>query len=45
MVTDAIKMKQEKAGGPSGVIDEMIKPDGRETVIALSELESNHIWR
>ena len=43
MVTDAIKMKQEKAGGLSGVIDEMIKPDGRETVIAISELESNHI--
>ena len=31
-------MKQRKAGGPSGVIIEMIKADERETVIAISEL-------
>ena len=39
MVTDAIKKKkQEKSGGPSGVIAEMIKAGGREIVTAISEL-------
>ena len=32
------KMKQGKAGGPSGRIVEMIKAGGRETVTAISEL-------
>ena len=36
------KMKKEKVGGPSGVIVEMIKVFGRETVTAISELV-NHI--
>ena len=31
-------MKQGKAGGPSGVIVEMIKAGGRKTVTAISEL-------
>ena len=39
MVTDAIKkMKQGKAGGPAGVIAEMVKANGTETVTAISEL-------
>ena len=39
MVTDGIKkMKQVKAGGPSGVIVKIIKTGGRETVTAMSEL-------
>ena len=45
MVTDAIKnMKQGKAGGPSGVIVEMIKGGGRETVTAISELVNQIIY-
>ena len=45
MVTDAIKkMKQGKAGGPSGVIVEMIKAGGRETVTAISELMNQIIY-
>ena len=35
-------MKKEKVGGQSGVIVEMIKVFGRETVTAISELV-NHI--
>ena len=39
MVTDAIKkMKQGKAGGPSGIIAEMVNVTGTETVTAISEL-------
>ena len=39
IVTETIKkMKQGKAGGPSGVIVEMIKAGGRKTVTAISEL-------
>ena len=39
IVTRAIKkMKQRKAGGPSGVIIEMIKAGGKETVTVISEL-------
>ena len=38
IVTEAIKMKQVKARGPSGVIVEMIKAGGRETFYAISEL-------
>ena len=38
-MTRAIKkMKQRKAGGPSGVIIEMIKAGGKETVTVISEL-------
>ena len=38
-MTDAInKMNQGKADGPLGVIVEMIKAGGRETVTAISEL-------
>ena len=38
-MTDSIKkMKQGKAGGPSGVIVEMIKAGGREIVTAITEL-------
>ena len=45
MVTDAIKkMKQGKAGGPSGVIVEMIKAGGRETVTTISELMNQIIY-
>ena len=44
IVTDAIKkLKQGKAGEPLGVIVEMIKTGGRETVIRACE--SNHIWK
>ena len=39
IVTETIKkMKQGKAGGPSGVIVEMIKAGGRKTATAISEL-------
>ena len=39
VVTETIKkMKQGKAGGPSGVIVEMIKAGGRKTATAISEL-------
>ena len=39
IVTETIKkMKQGKAGGPSGVIVEMIKAGGQKTVTAISEL-------
>ena len=39
IVTEAIKkMKEGKAGGPSGVIVEMIKAGGRETGTAITEL-------
>ena len=45
MVTDTIKkMKQEKPGGPSEVIVEMIKAGGRETVTAISELVNQIIY-
>ena len=38
-MTEAIKkMKQGKAGGPSGVIVEMIKAGGRETGTVITEL-------
>ena len=46
MVTDTIKkMKQGKAGGPSGVIVELIKTGGREAVTAISELVNQIIYK
>ena len=45
MVTEVIKkMKQGKTGGPSGVIVEMIKAGGRETVTAISEHVNQSIY-
>ena len=45
MVTVSIKkMKQGNAGRPSGVIVEMIKAGGRETVTAISELTNQIIY-
>ena len=45
MVTDAInKMKQGKAGGPTGVAIKMIKPGGRETVTVILELVNQIIY-
>ena len=44
-MTEAIKeIKQGKAGGPSGVIVEIIKAGGRETLIAISELANLIIY-
>ena len=46
MVTDAIKkMKQGKAGEPSGLIVEMIKAEGREAVTVIWELANHDTWR
>ena len=45
MVTEAIKkMKQGKTGGPQGVIVEIIKAGGRETVTAISELANQIVY-
>ena len=45
MVADGIKkMKQVKAGGPSGVIVKIIKTGGRETVTAMSELVNQILY-
>ena len=45
MVTDAInKMKQGKAGGPTGVTIKMIKLGGRETVTVILELVNQIIY-
>ena len=38
MIEAIKKMKQEKGGGPSGIMVEMIKAGGRETVTVISEL-------
>ena len=38
-------MKQEKAEGPSGVLVEMIKTGGRETVTEISELVNLVIYK
>ena len=44
-MTDAIKtMKQGETGGPSGVIVEMIKTGGRETVTGISKLVNQIIY-
>ena len=44
IVTETIKkMKQGKAGGPSGVIVEIIKPGGRDCYCDIRACKSIHI--